>query len=538
MSSILKCAGAAMVCLLVLAGNVMAQGSITGTVDNSDASTPSDGDIEFFGFLDDTDEEIKIKRCVGTGYDNGNWFDDFQNYQTEAAGNPYDYYFYNATNGEGYHLADVIPSNSFEERNITLAPVNWPDTPTGLHAVTQGNGDITLHWDNAPGLTWHVYRRAATSSGSFFRIDDPGGSLANPGVGTNTYTDTNTDGVSSYTYLVIAEDGAGSLSPHSRTTTISSTFGAFDDSEWELMYQENFDSSFAGQHGQTFGQDGWLKFQLINGGAITIENGYAQLNAPEFWHAALIRSTDILPSEYKLRTKIGDIDYDLTNYDSADFANPDFNDHNGHPENGVYFLTVTNDTCAGNQCAELWWHYHRKMVIDVDNHIDWNVQLTETYHPTYMVYMAPETNSGGNLLRTWTGSFWDTSPWNWNVAYTYDYGTWYYAELEKVDGHIILRLYDGNRNLIEETTPVNLNLVHAMDDSTEYLYVGEPHTDDYEGRVRIDEITLLVPSSEGCCTGPSVGNMDGSPDNEVTLGDLTVIIDHLFITLDPLPPCP
>ena len=32
-----------------------------------------------------------------------------------------------------------------------------------------------------------------------------------------------------------------------------------------------------------------------------------------------------------------------------------------------------------------------------------------------------------------------------------------------------------------------------MDNTTEYLYLGEPHTDDYEGDVRIDEISLLIP---------------------------------------------
>ncbi len=45
--------------------------------------------------------------------------------------------------------------------------------------------------------------------------------------------------------------------------------------------------------------------------------------------------------------------------------------------------------------------------------------------------------------------------------------------------------------------------------------------------------TLGQPQS-GCCTGPSVGNVDGSPDNLVTMGDLTVLIDHLFISLGPL----
>ncbi len=45
-------------------------------------------------------------------------------------------------------------------------------------------------------------------------------------------------------------------------------------------------------------------------------------------------------------------------------------------------------------------------------------------------------------------------------------------------------------------------------------------------------VTLTV--STGCCTGPSVGNVDGSVDNLVTMSDLTVLIDHLFISLDPL----
>ncbi len=39
---------------------------------------------------------------------------------------------------------------------------------------------------------------------------------------------------------------------------------------------------------------------------------------------------------------------------------------------------------------------------------------------------------------------------------------------------------------------------------------------------------------DGCCTGPSVGNVDGSTDDLVTMGDLTVLIDHLFISLTPL----
>ncbi len=275
----------------------------------------------------------------------------------------------------------------------------------------------------------------------------------------------------------------------------SMTVALFDDTGWNPVYEENFDTDYEATDAQTFGTDNWLIFQLINGGAITVASGYAQLNAPDFRNAALIRSTGNLPDEYKIRTKIGFINYDLNNYEQADYDDPNFNDHSGHYENGMYFLTLTDDICSGNECAEDWWHYHRKMVIDVDNHL--NYGGGETFHPVFMVYMAPETNSDGNLLRTWDGTAWDESAWNWNVAYTYEYDTWYYAELEKKDGYIILRLYDADQNIIEETTPVSLDKVNAMDDPVEYLYLGEPHTDDYEGDVRIDEIALLTPDNSG-----------------------------------------
>ena len=296
---------------------------------------------------------------------------------------------------------------------------------------------------------------------------------------------------------------------------------AFNDSGWTVLYQENFDSDFEAVDGRTFGTDDWLVFQLLNGGAITAANGYAWLNAPDFWNAALIRSVTLLPDEYKVRTKIGYINYDLTNYEQADYDDPNFDDHGGYYENGMYFLTITDDTCSGYECAEEWWHYHRKMVIDVDNHINYGGG-SETFHPVYMVYMAPEINSGGNLLRTWTGSYWDTSDWNWNVAYTYAYNSWYYAELEKKDGHIILRLYDGNQNILRETTPVDLSLVFAMDVG-EYLYLGEPHTDDYEGDVRIDEITLLIPDSgQGYICGDASGN------GAINILDATFMINYLY----------
>jgi len=195
--------------------STFAQGSIFGTVTNSNLSTPANGEISFFGFLDSTDEEIRIETSVGAGYDNGNWYDDFQNYLTEAAGNPYEFYFFNPANSEGANLEGPIPSNSFQQENIALSSVNWPARPTGLVATSESPTSTRIEWTFTPGLTYHVYRRDTTSNGSFFRIDDPAGSLFSPGVADSAFVDTDLDGTTTYEYVVIAESAPGVYSQHS-----------------------------------------------------------------------------------------------------------------------------------------------------------------------------------------------------------------------------------------------------------------------------------------------------------------------------------
>lgn len=216
------------ICLVVVAiiltpgEGILAQGNIFGTVINSDTSTPADEEISFFGFIDDTDEEIRIDACIGAGYDNGNWYDDFQNFLTEGPYDPFDYHFYNTLNNERQLITGVIDNGSFQQVDVALTTLDWPEKPTGLTALPVSGPAIELSWNNLSGLTYHIYRREATSNGSFFRIDDPSGSLANPGVSGGAFTDNNVDGTSSYSYLIIAEDISRNFSPHSDYITVSS----------------------------------------------------------------------------------------------------------------------------------------------------------------------------------------------------------------------------------------------------------------------------------------------------------------------------
>ncbi len=195
--------------------NILAQGNVFGTVTNSDASTPVNGDIIILGYLENSDEEIKIESCVGIGYDDGNWYDLLPNYLTASVGDQFNYHFYNIINDEIYNLSGTIDISGFQQENIVLFSSPLPEKPDGLTGKGINGPSVEIDWTSVPGLTYHIYRRDASSNGSFFRIDDPSGSLLNPGVTSGPFTDNTVDGTSTYHYLIIAENGSGEKSPHS-----------------------------------------------------------------------------------------------------------------------------------------------------------------------------------------------------------------------------------------------------------------------------------------------------------------------------------
>lgn len=208
-------------------GQVQAQGSIYGVVTASDGVSPDSGQLVFFGYLGDTDEEIRIESCTGTGYDNSEWYDDFQNYLTEAPGLPYDYHFYDISRNEGFVLSKLIPDNSFQEEDVALAPVSWPVQPAGVVGRAIDSGRVEIAWVFEPGQTYHVYRRTQPSAGSFFRIDDNTGSLNNPGIADSVFADTTVDSGLVYDYVVIPENGSGLFGPHSDIVTVEATVSPF-----------------------------------------------------------------------------------------------------------------------------------------------------------------------------------------------------------------------------------------------------------------------------------------------------------------------
>ncbi len=93
----------------------------------------------------------------------------------------------------------------------------------------------------------------------------------------------------------------------------------------------------------------------------------------------------------------------------------------------------------------------------------------------------------------------------------------------------LLRLYF---TVGEDATSSNLTTVEVNAFSGgEYLFEGSHHGQQHDYAPATRVVDLQMPT---CCTGPSRGNVDGSPDQLITMGDLTTLIDHLFISLLPL----
>ncbi len=190
------------------------QGSIFGEVQNSSGGNPDIGAFSFYGFINNSDGEIRIEKCVGAGYDNNNWYDDFQNYLGEAVGLPYRYSFYDSDINQGNNLESAIPVNSFQREDILMNTVSWPETPQWVMADLNSGSQLTLIWDYVPGQEYHIYRRSGESDGSFFRIDNPGTNYLDGGVADSVYVDADASYGDLYDYVIVPESGS-ELGPHS-----------------------------------------------------------------------------------------------------------------------------------------------------------------------------------------------------------------------------------------------------------------------------------------------------------------------------------
>jgi len=149
---------------------------------------------------------------------------------------------------------------------------------------------------------------------------------------------------------------------------------------------------------------------------------------------------------------------------------------------GFIFLTIT-DTAPKRHYTNDWWHQHRKLVIDVVNNTSGNGMP----NPIFMVYFDKM-----NELVAYDGrsNRWQTG---WEKAVQYNKDRWYQIELEKTRTHYVMSIYTASGVLLERGS-VRLDQVwHTEPKYPDYLALGDPHENYYQGSVKIRSISITVP---------------------------------------------
>ena len=111
-------------------------------------------------------------------------------------------------------------------------------------------------------------------------------------------------------------------------------------------------------------------------------------------------------------------------------------------------------------------------------------------NPIFMVYF--DNNNG---LASFNGR---TNQWEfkWINAVTYDPNGWYRVEIEKTRNKFIMRIYDEGENLLKEGS-VDLAEVWNEDGRhPDYLVIGDPHENYYQGTMKIKSISIPVEVDE------------------------------------------
>lgn len=272
-------------------------------------------------------------------------------------------------------------------------------------------------------------------------------------------------------------------SPEKFARLFERVFGGFSISlpQFHQVVEEKFDQPLTAQAGKVFGKKNQLAFELYRGGTFIIDGkfGYAHQRSGHYGDVAIIRSAKSLPRTYKVRVTLGEIDYPLANIEGL-VKDPNYPEGPLN-ENGAYLIAITDEKPSGHH-TNTWWHQHRKLVIDVDNNV-WGHGMP---NPVFMVYFDKV-----NKLMSFDGGE-DKWTAEWEKAVTYDPQGWYTAEIEKTAREYILSIYNERGKILKRARVDIKDVWHTEEDHEEYIVVGDPHENYYQGSMKIRSLSIPV----------------------------------------------
>jgi hypothetical protein len=241
---------------------------------------------------------------------------------------------------------------------------------------------------------------------------------------------------------------------------------------------EDFRQPVEAVSGKSFGRSNQLTFELFRNGTFAIDgSGEAKQKSESYRDSAFIRSTEALPKTYKITVVAGEIDYNLDKIEKLP-KDPEYPE-GPQNENGCYLLSITDEKPTGHH-TNIWWHQHRKLVIDVDNNT-WGHGMP---NPVFMVYF-----DRANTLVSYDGIA-DEWQREWKKAVTYEPAKWYKIEVEKTKTQFILRIFDNKGKLLKQGRVDLKDIWHEDEFHSDYFVVGDPHENYYQGSMKIKSIAV------------------------------------------------
>ena len=305
-----------------------------------------------------------------------------------------------------------------------------------------------------------------------------------------------------------------------------------DNGEYFKTKFKNFKPPEAYRISAKFGTENWLQVELYTQSKLDqpsqllhpdldpkdSTHSVLALESPRHSNGVIIRSSNPLPAEYRVCSRVG----------FADFGGSLAKNHNGYigtesagpwvegtavNENGLYWLAILDTEPKPRN--NVYIHHHRKVVIDSDNN-DYGPNASWTWifngheflrsgeHPVMMFALDNE-----NLNRVWdyerTGQpFISYSADGWNAEAevkqiravdAYLENEWYTSCITKFGGEYLLSIegrfkYGGLRKY---QAGIALEKVYHAYGSPDFFMLGDPHVNYYRGRMLLDRLTLEVP---------------------------------------------
>ena len=307
--------------------------------------------------------------------------------------------------------------------------------------------------------------------------------------------------------------------------------GAFFADQYGEIFTTTLDSFRAFRKSFTYGQDGWLTFELYgrdedkdgqpeSGGKFINFEGKAKLVSTRHTDGGIIRPTEALPEIYRLQLTVSNVDFGGDQDDDGDWTeNGRFNGYDGDEygspwsrsggtdgswtqawgENGLYFLCITDyENPAPHN--NVFWHHHRKLVIDSDNNNHDGSSWSYVYNPNTgefendgsmyinLMWLNGESfgsDFSGNHFINWTPVGWQTAQWNANFADKYLANESYVITVERTPNYYTLSI-SGNFYWGGNTTYTATKAITEYPVVWHYNRMG----DDYDGSK--DEIKVFA----------------------------------------------